>query len=314
MSGWVWLTLSVGLLGSDAPLSNPSAAQNLAARPAAALASPAASPNAERHYRQESWWVVETVNFRVCSLASDAESTRIALHCEALRKSIRELWLPGQPALVWKPRCDIIAHASDAGYLRAVGRGAEQTAGSALIEFEANAVAIRRVDLKHAAPEALESALAHELTHVVLADRFTDKAIPVWADEGMAVLADSRAKQQLHWRDLQQGLRNQSMFGLGELVAGADFPAPHRMGVFYGQSVSLVSYLLAAGEPGQFLEFVDQALDVGYDRALEQVYQIHGVRDLEQRWLNSLRAGGTRFVSLTPADFPVIAARAARGS
>lgn len=305
MSRWLLSALLVTIFGSGGALAPVGGS---AAAAAAGDASANATQPDERHYCQQGWWIAETPNFRVCSLASAGESTRIARHCEALRSSIRQLWLPGTLATVWKPRCDIIAHASEAGYLRAAGRGAAQTAGSAWIEFEGNSVAVRRVDLKHGSPEALESALAHELTHVVLADRFADRPLPRWADEGMAVLADSRAKQQLHWRDLQQGLRSRSTLRVAELVGLDGYPAPHQMGVFYGQSVSLVSFLLEYGEPGQFVEFVDAAIDRGYDRALEEIYQIRGLGDLEQRWQSSLRNGPAKFVSRTPADFPVIAA------
>lgn len=294
MSAWVILALAASAIGGEATASATAAPETAGALPA------------ERHSQQAGWWIVETANFRVCSRVSSAESARIARHCEALRHSIRDLWLPGVVDSSWTPRCDVIAHSTEAGYLRAVGRGAAHTAGSALVEFSGTAVAVRRVDLKHAAPEALESALAHELTHVVLADRFRDRPLPRWADEGMAVLADSLAKQRLHWRDLQQGLRSRSTLRLAEIVSLADYPAPQRMGVFYGQSVSLVSYLLARGQRGQFVEFVDAALSRGYDQALRDVYQIDGLSELERRWLASVTSGPARFVSRTPADFPVI--------
>ena len=313
MSACLLLSLSLGLLAAE-PAAATSTSSSAASATLPAGTSPATPAKlAERRYQQQGWWIVETTNFRVCTLENFDESTRIARHCEALRKSIRDLWLPGTAEAVWTPRCDVIAHATDAGYLRAVGRGAAHTAGSALIEFEATQVAVRRVDLKHASPEALESALAHELTHVVLADRFSEQQIPRWADEGMAVLADSQAKQRLHWRDLHRGLQSHTTLRLAEMVGLEDYPAPDRMAVFYGQSVSLVSFLLEYGKPGQFVEFVEASLKSGYDQALRDVYQLKGLADLEQRWLSSIStAGTTRFVSSTPADFPVINSLAAQ--
>jgi hypothetical protein len=40
--------------------------------------------------------------------------------------------------------------------------------------------------------------LPHEITHVVLADRFNTKPMPRWADEGMAVLTEPVEKKQAH--------------------------------------------------------------------------------------------------------------------
>ena len=40
------------------------------------------------------------------------------------------------------------------------------------------------------------------MTHVVLADLLNGRQPPRWADEGMAILADTRDKQLLHERDL----------------------------------------------------------------------------------------------------------------
>ena len=58
------------------------------------------------------------------------------------------------------------------------------------------------------------------------------------------------------WRDLHRGLQSHTTLRLAEMVGLDDYPAPDRMAVFYGQSVSLVSFLLEYGKPGQFVEFV----------------------------------------------------------
>lgn len=321
MPPWVALTLAISCLTGDGRdgASAPAQASCCESSPQGQIPSPAGSaagnqpaPTSaavgEQCCRQQGWWITQTENFRVCSLVGYQESTRIARHCEALRLSIRKLWLPAHADLAWTPRCDVIAHRSDAGYIQAVGRGGAQTAGSALIEIGKGQVLVRRIDLRLATREALESALAHEMTHVILADRFTDKVLPRWADEGMATLADSRAKQELHWRDLRRGLQARSTLPVTELVTLDRYPAPRQMAVFYGQSVSLVSFLLSRGEPGQFVRFVETAIERGYDRALAEVYQIAGIRELERRWLESLRGGAAEFVSRTPRDFPVITA------
>jgi hypothetical protein len=59
------------------------------------------------------------------------------------------------------------------------------------------------------------------------------------------------------------------------------------------------------------VEFVEASLKSGFDQALRDVYQLKDLSDLEQRWLASITSGPTRFVSSTPADFPVISSLAA---
>ena len=52
------------------------------------------------------------------------------------------------------------------------------------------------------------TALSHELTHVVLADRFAGRQPPRWFDEGIATLADSTEKRALHHRDCCAAVRS----------------------------------------------------------------------------------------------------------
>lgn len=252
------------------------------------------------------WHVFESPNFRVycCAsrycCASCDEASRLAARCEELRKQLAGVWLGEQAAVRWDKRCDVIVYPTLAGYLQAVGREAAQTAGSALIETDGSAVISRRIDLRGDLGQEMQSALAHELTHVIVADRIDRAVIPAWADEGMAVLADHPEKQAAHLNDLREGLRQRATFRTAELMAMDGYPQPQRIGVFYGQSGSLVSYLVHRGTPEHFIRFLEVALDSGYDAALKRVYNIATVGELERLWLNSLNAGEVNFASYVP--------------
>ena len=63
-----------------------------------------------------------------------------------------------------------------------------------------------------------------------------------------------------------------------------DYPAAHRWGTFYGQSASVVDYLVNQKSPADFIQFVELALEQGYDVSLRQVYGIAGIAQLEQDW------------------------------
>ena len=111
-------------------------------------------------------------------------------------------------------------------------------------------ITARRIDLLEESTDYLSAALPHELTHVVLKDRFASKILPRWADEGMAILADTEAKQKRHERDLQsRDLRYQTTFRAAELFLMEEYPPANRFGTFYGQSASLTDFWLDVRVP-----------------------------------------------------------------
>ena len=117
---------------------------------------------------------------------------------------------------------------------------------------------------------------------------FPDGRLPAWADEGMAVLADPGVKQDAHDRDLRSAHSQRQTFRLVELFALDGYPAAERQAAFYGQSASLVNYLVSRGTPEQFVRFMRSAADDGYEAAIREVYGMRGVHDLERRWLQQV--------------------------
>jgi hypothetical protein len=184
----------------------------------------------------------------------------------------------------------VVVHARRETYRAAVGRGSDQTFGSSLIRNERGTVQERRVDLLIDSHGKL-SALGHELTHVVIADAFPGGPPPAWANEGVAVLADSASKRQLHERDLEDCLRRRTSFHCAELMQLAGYPPPHRIAAFYGQSASLIAFLSSIGDSGKLIPFIKEAAASGYDPALRKHYGIENVAELQARWLQSRWAG-----------------------
>src|SRR5262249_15477829 len=147
-------------------------------------------------------------------------------------------WL-GERSAVWSPKCQVVFHTHGQSYVRHVGPGSEATSGSSLMDRKAGRVSVRRVDLRTDREGWLGGTLAHELTHVILADRFASDELPRWADEGMAILAENSAKQLRHWQDLEYALVSRGEFRLAEFLQLGEYPPAQRWGAFYGQSASL---------------------------------------------------------------------------
>lgn len=247
----------------------------------------------------------ESANFVVRSLARGHDARATAAWCEQWRSKLQSFWC-GEDREAWSPKCEIVVHAHRSGYLAVVGSGGGATYGSSLIEFDREKnVARRRIDFRGDSPLGRET-LPHELTHVIVADLLDGRQPPRWADEGMAMLADSAAKRALHERDLAAGLANRTAFRLPELFALESYPHPSRVPAFYGQSVSIAALLANRDDPVRFVEFLKLGEHVGYDRALAQVYGIADVAALEQRWLAERGVGkhGAQAVRLTLSETP----------
>lgn len=230
------------------------------------------------------WFIVQTVNFQVCCDESESSARRVARHAETLRTELRLKWLGSSSAEGWNPKCQIVIHTNQRRYVAAVGPGSERTVGSSLVNVEQGRVTSRRIDLFRGQTEILSAALPHELTHVVLQERFTSMAVPRWADEGSAILADPKAKQSRHTRDLNDALMRGHTFAAAALLTMDEYPRAERLGTFYGQSASMTEFLTAKKNPAQFVRFVDSATRRGYDAALREFYDIANVAELDRQW------------------------------
>lgn len=240
------------------------------------------------HSRQGAWRIAETANFQVCSLASSTEAGQVARSCEELRAAIVEAWGLPSAGDAWTPKCQVILHGNVRAYGAAVGAEHASTFGSSLVEPFTGSIRARRIDLRTDVANYLHEALPHELTHVLLADSYRDGPAPLWFDEGIALLADTRAKQLLHERDLHEGLRSRTEYSLNALLTATAYPPNDRMGVFYGQCASLARFLRARGTPGELWQFASRVRDLGANLALRECYGIQGVADLERQWRQSL--------------------------
>lgn len=246
----------------------------------------AAKPEQRLPAQQLRWNVSETENFRVLNYGARPSDRDVGAACETLRTQLAAEWL-GAPAAEWRPKCDLVLHPSDASYDREVGSGGRSTVASALVDRRQGQVSLRRIDVRATRENWQQAALAHELTHVVLAERFDPQVLPRWLDEGIAIQADSASKRSQHLRRAGHDIRQGSHFALAELLLLQGYPPARRWGTFYDQSAALVEFLVAEQGRQRLLEFIDLAHEQGYDRAFQQVYAMETV-ELERRWHRAL--------------------------
>lgn len=230
-------------------------------------------------------YIIETPNFRVHCCVPAAQIREIANHCERLKSRCQQMGL-GAAEANWEPRCEVVIHSSVAAYSRTLGPGSERTSGCSTIRLDQGRVTERRIDLRFDANDWQTESLPHELTHVVLADRFPVRRIPAWADEGLAMLAESPEKLQARLHELHGLMRSGRRLGLRELLALEQGPTAEGRAVFYGQSVTFTAMLLERGTPEQLVRFIELGQRDGYDKALRDVYSLESWTDLEANWRN----------------------------
>lgn len=229
-------------------------------------------------------------SFVVYTYRGGPAAAEFVVTCKSLRQEIQDVYLGVGQCEPWQPPCEIVLHSSRAGYCRAVG-GSVASYGSSLIRSDGTRIVRRRIDLLVKSNREFP-ALTHELTHVILADRFVDGNAPLWADEGIATLADTEAKRLLHRKDCLVALRTGSSIRVANLLHLEKFTSPHQVPAFYGQSLLLVQFLVDKGDPSKLVPFLELAKRKGYDHALRESYDIDGVPHLEKLWQDYAMSGG----------------------
>jgi len=216
---------------------------------------------------------------------SPSRSEIIRNHAEKIRREAFSTLLGETHPKPWLVRCEIHVHESTAAFADAVGGPPAEARGATSLEFSGDRVVTRRIDVMGDGGAIVPDALDHELVHVVLADHFVHAAPPRWADEGLALLFDAPEKQHGHEADFQEAQRRGLAWTASELVAMEEYPADTaRQRVFYGQSASLVRWLIARRDAATFIRFLDNAADVGMDAALSHHYGIDSLACVSFAW------------------------------
>ena len=255
----------------------------------AALDRRADEPKPFHHLPPDSggWSVTQTRNFSIHHRVSADLAQRVARASEQARTAAFLRWF-GEVRPPWQPRCEIYIYPSAASFHRATGVP-ETVPAVSTTRCDAGRVLSRRIELCHAAAHLLDAILPHEVTHIVLADHFGG-SLPPWANEGIAVLVEPRARVQLHLRNLPYYRQQERLFSVGRLIQFRGYPSTQQMGPFYAQSASLVEFLMRQKGPESLVQFLRDAPSVGYETAIRRHYGC-GFDELNGRWLHFAFAG-----------------------
>jgi tetratricopeptide (TPR) repeat protein len=238
------------------------------------------------------WLVAETTNFRIFHNQTQEFAESVAQAAEATRSQMLRKWF-GKDGEDWSPQCDIYLHGNAADYSQHTGQNAASP-GHSRIDLDPNAgrVVVRQVHLRCDNTSLLDAVLPHETTHVVLAGQFgSNRHVPRWIDEGIAVLTEPADKVQQHRTNLVTGLQNKKLIPLKTLLQMEDYPPPAQISVFYAQSVALVDFLTKEKGPVVLTQFAREALQSGYEPALRKYYGYQTIAELQDRFTERVLGG-----------------------
>jgi hypothetical protein len=261
------------------------------------LASDPVSSTSQPIVSQDTWHF-ESTNFVVRSRLARGRADQAAKECEAISRQLCEDICGPKGIDGWKPKCEVILHASQSSYLDAVGPAGTQTVGSSTIRISEGRTLERRIDLLVQDPDSVLAAFPHEFIHVLFAERFPHALPPRWAEEGIALLRDPQDKQSRHGDDLRRAIETGSTIPLSRLFTQADYLTGAQRATFYAQSMSVAEYLTQLDDPKKFVTFVDLCMTSGHDRALQTVYRIPSIDHLERQWIRHVVDSGAKSSSV----------------
>ncbi len=235
-----------------------------------------------RHSQTAAWHVAESDNFRFHHHSQSDLVARLAKVCEDSRLAIRKRWLGASGQDQWTIKCDVYLYPTSREY-QLKTRFPPDSWGFADLEIGQGKVWMRRLDLRSDVESRVTAVAIHELTHVVLADRFAIRQIPRWADEGIALNSEPAKRQQDMRRWLAGEIRQGRGFTLNQLMALRQYPQDKHLGdLFYAQSGSLIEFLLSQNSESEagVLRLVEDSLQQGLDKPLQGV----SLTRLESEW------------------------------
>ncbi len=221
--------------------------------------------------------------YRTPNFIVTAPTQEIAEQCgkcaEHYRKVLAIEWL-GQEMPRWYKPCTLSVKVGQ------IGAG-----GATTFAFDRGEVFGWRMNVQGSLERVLDSVIPHEVSHTVFASHFR-RPLPRWADEGAATLIEHESERRRQSMLLKQVWNTPQRIPLSKLLAIKEYPREMQAVLtLYAEGYSLADFLVQAGGKARFLEFLETAHRHGWDRAIQQHYNLDGVGDLETRWNDWVLAG-----------------------
>lgn len=219
----------------------------------------------------------------VVQAPTDEMARRIAETAEAERVRLAELWF-GHALPDWGEPCPVSVKVGTH-----LGAG-----GNTKFRFSRGEVYGWRMEVQGSFERILDSVIPHEVNHTILACYFR-RALPRWADEGMASLMEHESEKQRQVDLAQQLVNTGRRIPLRTLLSIREYPSDYdQMMALYAEGYALTDFLIQQAGRQRFLVFLNDAHHRGWDKAIESCYGRRSIEHLEQSWSSWVLAGCPR--------------------
>ena len=222
---------------------------------------------------QDGYKIAETAHFRILHDQGKPVVEKVGELAEMTRSTLQRKWF-GEEAADWDGKCSIYLHANRENYLEKTKM--KNTLGH-MRTLDMGGMFLRSIHLPCKEPSQVIDVLPHEVSHSVMAIRFQGRT-PRWADEGMAMLAETPSSIEECLGRLPRYRRKENLFSLEVLMQTEEAEQFNTM-EFYSQSTSLVQFLAAEKGPRAFTEFLRTYITKGggAEAALKKHYDIQAI-------------------------------------
>ncbi len=202
-------------------------------------------------------------------LAPDARlADTVVAQAEQFRSRVGEAWLGCLPLATPTPTVVFIEIDAERSFART------------LIDPAGGRHMVWLIGSKQAVTEHL---LAHEVAHVVLAEKFGN-GMPVWANEGIASQYDNAKRMRIRSRLLTEFAEIDSWPHLDRL-----FERPIKQQWQYAAAVSVTDFLVELRGRTTFIEFVADGQKRGWNQSLDAHYGMASIEHLQTEWQRAVR-------------------------
>jgi hypothetical protein len=149
-----------------------------------------------------------------------------------------------------------------------------------------------RMNIQGSRERILDSVVPHEVTHTIFASHFR-RPLPRWADEGACTTVEHRSEIGKQEQLLIEFLKTRRGIPFSDMFAMKEYPSD--VLPLYAQGHSLAHLLILERGKQAFMEFLaDGMRDENWPRAIQQHYGFANLLELQNAWLDWVRAGRPR--------------------
>ncbi|RPI80523.1 MAG: hypothetical protein EHM42_11985, partial [Planctomycetaceae bacterium] len=224
-----------------------------------------------------------TDNFTVTAPTREI-AQQVGEAAEYFRREIARDWL-GYELPRWYAKCPIRVKVGQ------IGAGGQTTFNFHPTKNGRDEVCDWNMQIQGSLERILDSVLPHEVSHTIFACHFR-RPLPRWADEGAATLVEHESERRRQVLTVEQVINTRNRIPLKDLLAMKEYPSDMKnVMTLYAEGYSLAHLLVQEGGKARYLEFLEDAHQRNWDKAVKKHYRYADVATLEKRWKEWVLAG-----------------------